>query len=81
MPGAMFYIPRSKKELIDLIVKSGWNGTKTALHDMEHRQLKAILIRMRQAHFDKYMMRKPVEPLKTTAQVGDKTKEGVEYGT
>jgi hypothetical protein len=60
-PGAMFFVPRRKGELIDLIVKSGWNGTKTSLREKEHRELKAILIRMRNAHFDKFMTRTPVE--------------------
>lgn len=56
-PGAMFYVPRRKSELIDMIIKSGWQGTKTALRQMEHRQLKAILIGQRNKHFTD-MMRK-----------------------
>lgn len=59
-PGAMFYVPRRKNELIDMIVKAGWAGTKTALRQMEHRQLKAILIGQRNKHFNKSMMRNPV---------------------
>lgn len=74
-PGAMFYVPRRKVELIQMIVDSGWKGTKTTLRSMEHRQLKAILIGMRQRHFSD-IMRKPVHLDNGQAQVGDKTKEG-----
>lgn len=70
-PGAMFYVPRRKAELIDMIVKAGWAGTKTALRSMEHRQLKKILIDKRQAHFDKFMIKDIPQTHTQTNEVND----------
>lgn len=74
-PGVMFHVPRRKNELIEMIVKSGWAGTKTALRQMEHRQLKAILIGQRNKHFTD-MMRKPVHLSNGQALANDTAKEG-----
>ena len=54
-PGVFFHVPRSKKELIQMIVDGGWKGTKQALKDMEHKQLKAILISQRNKAFTDMM--------------------------
>lgn len=51
-----FYIPSSKRELIEAIVKFGkWNGTKTALTQMSPKQCKAIFIRLRQEAYQSFM--------------------------
>lgn len=53
--GVMFYVPRRKNELVDMIIKSGWNGTKTALIQKERKELVAILYRFRNEFFTKMM--------------------------
>lgn len=44
----VFYQPRTKKELIEAIVESGyWNDTKSKLLGMDRKQVRAIYISIR----------------------------------
>lgn len=68
------YIPRRKDELIEMIVRGGWNGTKTALKAMERKQLLGIFYDMRQKAMNK-IMRNPVPAIKEQAQASEKAVE------
>ena len=51
-----YWIPRSKRGLVDLIAKSEkWTGTKASLRAMEKPQLVEILKRFRNEHFNVLM--------------------------
>ena len=51
-----YWIPRSKRGLVDLIAKSDkWGGTKTLLNSYDKKKLMAILHRFRQEHFNDVM--------------------------
>lgn len=67
----VWFKPRSKKELIDCIIKTGrWNGTKTALREKEAKQLRGIYNSlMQQITID--IMRKPSHLDNGTAQDGE----------
>lgn len=51
-----FYLPNTKKELIDMLMKSKrWTGTRSSLQNMEKKQIKAIFIRFRQEDLQNLM--------------------------
>lgn len=62
LPGARLYNPRRKSELIDLI-KPQWNGLMKELREMDSKQLRAILLQMRQNQFVNLMQKSPYEKI------------------
>lgn len=52
----IYWTPRSKRDLIGEIVKSGkWNDTQAKLKAMEIRQIRGIFHSIRQAQFNSLM--------------------------
>lgn len=63
LSGARFYVPRSKGEIIKMIVASGkWSGLKGTLRAMEQKQLRAIFYRIRNEQLNGLMKfeKKPI---------------------
>lgn len=51
-----FYLPNTKKELIDMLMKSKrWTGTRSSLQNMEKKQIIMIFKRIRQEQFTELM--------------------------
>lgn len=73
----VWYSPRSKRELIDWLIKSGrWNDAKSKLLAMERDQIKAIYNRIRVQLDIEFKARTPVHLSNGQALADEKAKEG-----